>query len=54
LKNFYFKWLNADMICLVFDITNKESFGHTKFWYEKVNEILKANNKKIIGYNFKS
>ena len=37
------------MICLVFDITNKESFGHTKFWYEKVNEILKANNKKIIG-----
>ena len=42
------KWLNADMICLVYDITNKESFGHTKFWYEKVKEIF-LNNKKVIG-----
>ena len=38
------------MICLVYDITNKESFGHTKFWYEKVREIF-LNNKKIIGRN---
>jgi hypothetical protein len=40
------------MICLVYDITNKESFGHTKFWYEKVKEIF-LNNKKVIGKHFK-
>lgn len=42
------KWLNADMICLVYDITNRESFGHVKFWHEKSKEIF-INNKKMIG-----
>ncbi len=41
-------WLNADMICIVFDITNKDSFGHSKFWYDKVKEVFQ-DNKKIIG-----
>ena len=41
-------WLSADMICIVFDITNKDSFGHSKFWYDKVKDIFQ-DNKKIIG-----
>lgn len=45
-------WLSADMICIVFDITNKDSFGHSKFWFDKVNEVLNErgnDGKKIIG-----
>jgi len=36
------------MVCLVFDLSNKDSFGHIKFWYEKVKEIF-SNDKKMIG-----
>jgi Ras-related protein Rab-1A len=49
LNNIYeIKWLNADMICIVFDITNKDSFGHSKFWLDKVKEVFQ-DNKKVIG-----
>ncbi|CAF1030303.1 unnamed protein product [Brachionus calyciflorus] len=41
-------WLNADMIVLVFDLSNKESFGHVKFWYEKAKETF-LYDKPIIG-----
>jgi hypothetical protein len=41
-------WQNADMICLVYDIANKDSFGHIRFWYDKVKQIFE-NDKKIIG-----
>jgi GTPase SAR1 family protein len=38
------------MICIVFDITNKDSFGHTKFWYDRVKEVFGDNeNKNVIG-----
>ena len=45
---FIFKWLNADMVCIVYDVNNKESFGHCKFWYEKVKEVF-LHDKKVIG-----
>ena len=48
----YIKWINADMMCLMFDVSNKESFGHIKFWYEKVKNEFQ-NDKNIIGNIFK-
>ena len=36
------------MFVIVFDITNKESFGHVKFWQEKLKEMF-SQNKKMIG-----
>ena len=40
-------WIYADMVCLVFDITNKESFGHLRFWYEKVKDFFDADKKPL-------
>lgn len=36
------------MICLVYDVSNKDSFGHLKFWYDKCKDVF-ANNKKTMG-----
>ena len=41
-------WLNPDMVCLIYDITNKESFGHCKYWLEKVKDMF-SSDKKMIG-----
>ncbi len=42
------------MVCIVYDVSNKDSFGHCKFWYDKVLEAF-PNDKKVIGkiYFFK-
>lgn len=36
------------MIVLVYDVSNKDSFGHIKFWYEKAKESF-LYDKEIIG-----
>ena len=36
------------MVCIVYDVNNKESFGHCKFWLDKVLEAF-SNEKKVIG-----
>jgi hypothetical protein len=48
---FNLKWLNADVFCIVYDITNKESLKNANFWHEKVKEFSE-NNKKIPGLTF--
>ena len=37
------------MVCIVYDITNKESLKHVGLWYEKLNQFFENSNKKIIG-----
>ena len=36
------------MICLVYDVNNKESYGHVRFWYDKVKDAFPP-EKSIIG-----
>lgn len=36
------------MVCLVYDVNNKESYGHIRFWYEKVKEVFPP-EKSLIG-----
>lgn len=36
------------MVVLVYDVSNKDSFGHIKFWYEKAKEAF-LYDKEVIG-----
>ena len=38
------------MVCLVYDVNNKDTFGHLKFWYDNVKQVF-MHDKHIIGNN---
>ena len=37
------------MVCIVYDITNKETLKHVGYWFDKIKQFFENSNKILIG-----